>query len=115
MTFVCTLGLAPRLDEGILIAAVLAVGMYLYRTMRPRVATLGRAEYGAFYGRNIYDDLVEDEDIILLRFFGHVHLYAPAYSEAEFPALVEISGRITFNSISQWERFAEQASSRVAR
>jgi carboxynorspermidine decarboxylase len=43
------------------------------------------------------------------RFGGHVHLYAPAYSPAEFPELTALSDRISFNSLSQWERFGEQA------
>ncbi|MEJ2693895.1 MAG: carboxynorspermidine decarboxylase [Candidatus Thiodiazotropha sp.] len=43
------------------------------------------------------------------RFGGHIHLYAPAYSEAEFPNLVTLADRVSFNSLSQWERFGEQA------
>ncbi|MBW9267683.1 MAG: carboxynorspermidine decarboxylase [Candidatus Thiodiazotropha sp. (ex. Lucinisca nassula)] len=42
-------------------------------------------------------------------FGGHVHLYAPAYTEAEFPALLELSDRISFNTLNQWQRFSEQA------
>jgi carboxynorspermidine decarboxylase len=43
-------------------------------------------------------------------YFGdHVHLYAPAYSQNEFPELVALSERITFNSLSQWALFKEQA------
>lgn len=42
-------------------------------------------------------------------FGGHVHLYAPAYTETEFPALLEMSDRISFNSLNQWQRFSEQA------
>jgi len=42
-------------------------------------------------------------------FSGHVHLYAPAYTDLEFPDLVTLSDRISFNSISQWQRFSEQA------
>ena len=42
-------------------------------------------------------------------FGGHIHLYAPAYSDAEFPALVKLSDRISFNSLSQWQRFKDQA------
>jgi carboxynorspermidine decarboxylase len=45
------------------------------------------------------------------RFGGHVHLYAPAYTEAEFPSLLELSDRISFNSLGQWQRFAPQARS----
>ncbi len=43
------------------------------------------------------------------RFGGHVHLYAPAYTEDEFPSLLELSERISFNSLGQWQRFAPQA------
>jgi carboxynorspermidine decarboxylase len=43
------------------------------------------------------------------RFDGHVHLYAPAYTDAEFPELIKLSDRISFNSLSQWERLGPQA------
>ncbi len=41
-------------------------------------------------------------------FGGHIHLYAPAYSDAEWPELVKLSNRISFNSLSQWQRFKDQ-------
>lgn len=33
------------------------------------------------------------------------HTYSPAYIEKEFPAILKYSSHITFNSLSQWERF----------
>jgi carboxynorspermidine decarboxylase len=42
-------------------------------------------------------------------FGGHVHLYAPAYTDAEFPELIGLSDRISFNSLSQWKRLGDQA------
>lgn len=33
------------------------------------------------------------------------HTYSPAYIEKEFPAFLKYSSHITFNSLSQWERF----------
>jgi carboxynorspermidine decarboxylase len=42
-------------------------------------------------------------------FGGHVHLYAPAYTEGEFPSLLALSDRISFNSLGQWRHFAPQA------
>ncbi|HHT23079.1 MAG TPA: carboxynorspermidine decarboxylase [Bacteroidales bacterium] len=33
------------------------------------------------------------------------HTYAPAYSEMEFPEIMRLSSHITFNSLSQFERF----------
>jgi carboxynorspermidine decarboxylase len=42
-------------------------------------------------------------------FGGHVHLYAPAYTDAEFPDLIELADRISFNSLSQWQHLGQQA------
>ncbi|HMW75659.1 MAG TPA: carboxynorspermidine decarboxylase, partial [Saprospiraceae bacterium] len=36
------------------------------------------------------------------------HTYAPAYIPAEFHRIMELSSHISFNSISQYERFREQ-------
>ena len=42
-------------------------------------------------------------------FQGHIHLYAPAYTKEEFPLLLELADRISFNSLGQWETFSAQA------
>lgn len=40
---------------------------------------------------------------------GEVHVYAPAYSDDEFPHILALKpDHITFNSFSQWERFKTQ-------
>ena len=39
---------------------------------------------------------------------GKVHVYAPAYADAEFPELLALADHLTFNSFSQWERFRPQ-------
>ncbi|WP_260294367.1 carboxynorspermidine decarboxylase [Sedimenticola hydrogenitrophicus] len=42
--------------------------------------------------------------------FGkEVHVYAPAYSDAEFPEILKLAHHLTFNSFSQWRRFGQQA------
>ena len=38
-------------------------------------------------------------------FGGEVHVYAPAYTDAEMPDLLALAHHITFNSFSQWRRF----------
>ncbi|EJW99124.1 carboxynorspermidine decarboxylase [gut metagenome] len=38
-------------------------------------------------------------------FGSKAHTYSPAYTEAEFPQLMDCSSHITFNSFSQFERF----------
>ncbi|PIE68626.1 MAG: sodium-independent anion transporter [Deltaproteobacteria bacterium] len=39
-TFLCTLAFAPHLDKGIMIGVVLSLGVFLYKSMRPKVAKL---------------------------------------------------------------------------
>jgi carboxynorspermidine decarboxylase len=36
---------------------------------------------------------------------GEVHVYAVAYSDAEFPEMLALADHLTFNSFSQWQRF----------
>ncbi len=40
---------------------------------------------------------------------SRAHTYSPAYTENEFPTIVECSSHITFNSLTQYERFAPVA------
>ena len=40
-----------------------------------------------------------------LEFKGDTHVYAVAYSDAEFPEILESADHLTFNSFSQWQRF----------
>ncbi|MPY65904.1 carboxynorspermidine decarboxylase [Deinococcus sp. SDU3-2] len=39
---------------------------------------------------------------------GEVHVYAPAYSDEDFPRILELADHLVFNSFSQWERFRPQ-------
>jgi carboxynorspermidine decarboxylase len=41
-------------------------------------------------------------------FGGELHLYLPVYQEHEFTALIQGAAHITFNSLSQWQRFQEK-------
>ncbi len=42
--------------------------------------------------------------------FGkEVHVYAPAYTDAEFPEILKLAHHITFNSFNQWRRFGQPA------
>lgn len=40
------------------------------------------------------------------------HTYSPAYTDAEFDAIADCSSHITFNSLTQYARFAERAKER---
>ncbi len=81
VTFVATLGFAPHLDKGIMVGAGLAMGLYLYRTMRPRVAHLGRYEDGTLRDLRIHPHLPTDERIIVIRYDGELYFANVSYFE----------------------------------
>ena len=39
---------------------------------------------------------------------GEVHVYAPAYSDEDFPKILELADHLVFNSFNQWQRFRPQ-------
>ena len=47
-------------------------------------------------------------------FGSKAHTYSPAYTEEEFEEIVAFSNHITFNSLSQYERFAKQVQGRAS-
>lgn len=81
VTFVATIGSAPKLDHGIMIGAVLAIVLYLYRSMRPRVAILGRYKDGTLRDIEINKDIPTDEHIIAVRFDGSLYFANVSYFE----------------------------------
>lgn len=92
ITFFATLGFAPHLDKGVMVGAGVALGLYLYRTMSPRVAILGRYQDGTFRDLKVHPDLPTDPRIIVMRFDGSLYFANVAYFEeailgavADFP------------------------------
>lgn len=92
-TFVGTLALAPDLHEGIFIGVFLSLSLYLYRSMRPRVAFLARHLDGTLRDADVYG-LKLDPHIALIRFddrlyFGNSSFFEDQILEAvaRFPEL----------------------------
>ena len=86
-TFVVTLLAAPHLDKGILTGAGLAVLLYLYRTMQPRVAQLGRHPDGTLRDIRVYPTLPTSSNVVALRFdaslyFANAHYFEEAVLDA---------------------------------
>ena len=81
VTFVATLGFAPHLDQGILLGAGLAIGLYLYRTMSPRIAFLGRFPDGTLRDISVHTDLPVDEKVVAVRFDGSLYFANVAHFE----------------------------------
>jgi len=81
VTFIVTIGAAPKLDHGIILGAVLAIILYLYRTMSPRVSILGRCKDGALRDIKINKDIMTDKHIIAVRFDGSLYFANVSFFE----------------------------------
>ena len=81
VTFVVTLIAAPHLDKGIMIGTVLSLGLYLYHTMAPRVAILGRHEDGTLRDIQVNPHLVTSTQFTAIRFDGSLYFANVAHFE----------------------------------
>ena len=89
VTFVATLAFAPHLDSGIMLGAGLAILLYLYRTMKPRVALLGRHPDGTLRDVAVHG-LETSEHLAVVRFDGQLYFANVPYFE---DAILEIDAR----------------------
>ena len=80
VTFIATLAAAPHLDKGIMIGAGLAIMLYLYRTMSPRVAILGRYHDGTLRDVKV-NNLPESKIVVAVRFDGRLYFANVSYFE----------------------------------
>jgi SulP family sulfate permease len=80
VTFGATLLSAPHLDKGIMVGAGLALGLYLYRTMSPRVAILGRFHDGTLRDAKV-NNLPPSEVVTAVRFDGSLYFANVSYFE----------------------------------
>ena len=80
-TFVVTLLAAPHLDQGIMIGAILAILLYLYRTMTPRVAILGRFGDGTLRDVKVNPGLATSKHVVAMRFDGSLYFANIAHFE----------------------------------
>ncbi|MFA6903112.1 MAG: SulP family inorganic anion transporter [Gallionellaceae bacterium] len=80
VTFVATLAFAPHLDNGIMVGAGLAIILYLYRTMTPRVAILGRHPDGTLRDASVHK-LPVSEYIVAVRYDGSLYFANVSYFE----------------------------------
>ncbi len=81
LTFVITLLAAPHLDKGILFGTALSILLFLYRTMRPRVARLGRYPDGTLRDIRVNPGLATSEHVVAMRFDGQLYFANVSYFE----------------------------------
>ena len=90
VTFVATILFAPHLDTGILVGAGLAILLFLLRTMKPRVALLGRYSDGTLRDIKVNPDLPTSPHVMAMRFDGSLYFANVSYFEdAVLEALAE--------------------------
>ena len=87
ISFVSTLIFAPHLDKGIMIGVVLSLLVFLYKTMRPSVATLSRAEDHALRD-SVHHGLKECDYISMVRFDGPLFFANANYLEDQIMDLM---------------------------
>jgi SulP family sulfate permease len=80
VTFVATLVFAPHLDKGIMIGVALSLGVFLYKSMRPKVSSLSLAEDNILRSAKEYE-LAECEHVDVIRFEGPLFFANASYLE----------------------------------
>ncbi|HYA41984.1 MAG TPA: SulP family inorganic anion transporter [Syntrophobacteraceae bacterium] len=112
VTFVATLFTAPHLDKGIMIGVLLSLGMFLYKSMRPKVTTLSMYADASFQSA-LHHGLEECRHIAMIRFDGALFYANASYLEEkvtermrEMPELKHIV--IVSNGINDMDASGEE-------
>jgi SulP family sulfate permease len=88
ISFVSTLVFAPHLDKGIMIGVALSLGVFLYKSMRPRVAFLSRSEDEALRCVTTHG-LNECPYVSLVRFDGPLFFANASYLEDTITEMIQ--------------------------
>ncbi len=88
VTFVFTLALAPHLENGILIGVVLAMVLFIYRTMRPRIAIVSRFHDGTLRDIAVHPELDQCKKILMFRFDMSLYYANAGYFETRVLEMV---------------------------
>jgi SulP family sulfate permease len=95
LSFVLTLALAPHLDKGIMVGAGLALALYLYRTMQPRVAILARHPDGTLRDAEVFG-LEPCKEISMIRFDGSLYFANTSYFEDKIQERIALRPNLRF-------------------
>jgi sulfate permease, SulP family len=89
ITLVATLAFAPHLDKGIMIGVILSLLVFLYKSMRPTIATLARYEDQSLKDCTTFG-LKECEYVSMVRFDGPLFFANSSYLEDEITERMRI-------------------------
>jgi len=113
ISFVLTLAFAPHLEKGIEVGVVLSLLVFLYKSMRPKVATLSRREDKALREASAFG-LQECEYMALVRFDGPLFFANASYLEDCVTELMRTKPRLKHivlvsNGINDMDASGEEA------
>lgn len=95
ITFVLTLVFAPHLDKGIIVGVLLSLGLFLWRTMRPRFAQLSRYKDGTM--RDIRVRHLDTSPVIsVVRFDGSLYFASAGYFETKILGVVAANPELKY-------------------
>ncbi|MCU7890780.1 MAG: sulfate permease [Candidatus Thiodiazotropha sp. (ex Ustalcina ferruginea)] len=95
ITFVLTLLFAPHLDKGIIVGVLLSLGLFLWRTMRPRFAQLSRYKDGTM--RDIRVRHLDTSPVIsVVRFDGSLYFASAGYFETKILGVVAANPELKY-------------------
>jgi MFS superfamily sulfate permease-like transporter len=117
ISFIFTLAFAPHLDKGIYVGVVLSLLVFLYKSMRPTVATLSRHEDKAFRDA-LTHGLKECQHVTLIRFDGPLFFANASYLEDQIAERMRTMKKlehiiIVCNGINDIDASGEEALSLV--
>jgi sulfate permease, SulP family len=87
ITFAATLITAPHLDKGIMVGVFLSLGMFLYKSMRPKVTTLSMYPDQSYRSAREFG-LKECKHIAMIRFEGQLFYANAGYLEDRISELM---------------------------
>jgi len=95
VTFLLTMVWAPHLDKGIMVGVISSLGLFLYRTMAPRVAVLSRDPDGTLRDADVRK-LQTCRNISLIRFDGPLYFANTGYFEDKIMERVALKPDLKF-------------------
>ncbi|MBW2317577.1 MAG: STAS domain-containing protein [Deltaproteobacteria bacterium] len=113
ISFVCTLAFAPHLEKGIEIGVALSLLVFLYKSMRPTVASLSKHEDDSLRDAIAFD-LKECDHIAVVRFDGPLFFANASFLEDQITErMLRIKNLkhilIVFNGINDMDASGEEA------
>ena len=87
VVFFVTLIVAPHLEQGVLVGVVLSLGLFLYRTMSPRLIEVARHEDTTLRGVDRFN-LMSSDTVSIFRYDGDLYFANSGYLEGKLLNMV---------------------------